>query len=119
MPPKTYESINEWLGAMDRALVMADRLFVDYRQRDAIGLILDQLTKIRALELELNPSIAIVQCKSCGADIYWGLTVNGKRCPYNTIGGRPTKESHFSTCPSASEHSKKQRRATNGNGNHH
>lgn len=115
MPPKTYESIGAWLDAMDRALVMANTLFVDYRQRDAIGLILDQLVKIRELERDLNPPITIVQCKSCGADIYWGLTVNGRRCPYNTIGGRPTKESHFSTCPSASEHSKKRRATTNGN----
>lgn len=117
MPPKTYESIGAWLDAMDRALVMADRLFVDYRQREALGQIYDRLVAIRELDRAINPSIAIVQCQSCKAPIYWGLTANGKRCPYNVIEGRATNESHFKTCPNSSDHSKK-RRATNANGNH-
>ena len=35
-------------------------------------------------------------CRSCGAPITWGLTKNGKRCPFNADGA-----SHFGTCPQA------------------
>lgn len=41
----------------------------------------------------------IERCKSCGAAIVWGVTKNGKRCPYNVVGMQATEQSHFETCP--------------------
>jgi hypothetical protein len=43
------------------------------------------------------------KCKSCEADIYWGKTAAGKANPYDW----GTEASHFTTCPNASQHSKK------------
>ncbi len=40
-------------------------------------------------------------CRSCGAPIWWGLTRNGKPCPYDIVDGEPTETSHFTTCPDA------------------
>jgi hypothetical protein len=45
----------------------------------------------------------MAKCKSCGAEIYWEKTANGKLCPYDFL----TKESHFKTCPQATKWSKK------------
>lgn len=46
-------------------------------------------------------------CKSCRAQMWWGYTINGKRCPYNFTNGVFTNESHFATCPAAKAHSKR------------
>jgi len=47
-------------------------------------------------------------CRSCGADVYWGVTEQGKRCPYNVdADGQATTESHFRTCPQAGAWSRK------------
>ena len=67
------------------------------------------------------------QCRSCGADIIWVETVNGKRMP---VDAKPEKRfvlsvadgeasiatikdtyvSHFATCPNASKHRKTYRK---------
>jgi hypothetical protein len=70
------------------------------------------------------------QCRSCGADIAWALTTNGKRIPVDVepaengnirlrrVAGqvladvvkpgseRPLRVSHFATCPDAARHRK-------------
>jgi ssDNA-binding Zn-finger/Zn-ribbon topoisomerase 1 len=54
-----------------------------------------------------SPVAEVKQCRSCGADVVWGYTVNGKRCPFNVDEtGRPTQQSHFETCPQARSWSK-------------
>jgi hypothetical protein len=40
-------------------------------------------------------------CRSCGAEIWWGKTAAGKRCPFDIAEGKHTAVSHFSTCPQA------------------
>lgn len=50
---------------------------------------------------------SIESCRSCGVPIHFGLTLQGKPCPYNVINGVVTKESHFATCPDARTWSKK------------
>ncbi len=40
-------------------------------------------------------------CSSCMETIYWIVTKNGKRAPYN-----PDGTSHFATCPNADAHRK-------------
>jgi ssDNA-binding Zn-finger/Zn-ribbon topoisomerase 1 len=47
------------------------------------------------------PAVRIEACRSCGAPIVWGKTAQGKACPFNVVGGQPTEESHFKTCPQA------------------
>ncbi len=42
--------------------------------------------------IDVQPS----KCRSCQAEVLWGLTANGKRCPYDSNG-----ESHFRSCPDA------------------
>jgi hypothetical protein len=49
----------------------------------------------------------VMRCRSCGADVYMGLTAKGKRCPFNVVDGEATTESHFRTCPQAGSWSKK------------
>lgn len=44
-------------------------------------------------------------CRSCHAEIAWGLTAKGKRMPYNLDGS-----SHFGTCPEAAQWSRKNQR---------
>lgn len=56
---------------------------------------------------EPAPVIQIKHCQSCGAEISWGFTPKGKRCPFNVVDGRPTQQSHFETCPDAGEWSKR------------
>jgi hypothetical protein len=48
---------------------------------------------------------ALVQfCRVCFQAIYFGYTVNGKRCPYDlNEQGEPTEISHFTTCPKVRE----------------
>lgn len=59
-------------------------------------------------------------CRSCGAEIVWGETREGRRMPLNPAQKRfvfglktgrllsmNTYESHFATCPDAAEHRKK------------
>jgi hypothetical protein len=55
-----------------------------------------------------------VQCSSCGADIVWFRTKNGKRMPVDESSMQPNDAehqldlkrhiSHFSTCPDADKH---------------
>ena len=49
-------------------------------------------------------------CRSCGAQVYWGETKNGKLCPYNIVDGEATTESHFGSCPQATAWSKKKKK---------
>lgn len=50
------------------------------------------------------------RCQSCHALIWWGTTVNGKRCPYDyDVEQRATNTAHFATCPQARQWSKKGR----------
>ena len=54
------------------------------------------------------------QCSSCGADIVWFRTKNGKRMPVDESTTKPTDaehqldlsrhKSHFATCPNADQH---------------
>lgn len=49
----------------------------------------------------------IVPCKKCGASIGFGVTLSGKRMPFDV--NDPAHTSHFGTCPYAGEfrHTKK------------
>jgi hypothetical protein len=69
----------------------------------------------------------VSRCKSCGAEIIWAVTTNGRRIPLDAepevdapglfrieIGGPPPGAfavrklytSHFATCPNADQHRK-------------
>lgn len=64
----------------------------------------------------------MTNCKTCGAEIVWGVTINDKRVPLDppekrfvhigdTLGAplvqvQDTWLSHFATCPQADEHRK-------------
>ena len=59
------------------------------------------------------PKNNIAKCKSCGADIVWLKTQNGKNCPvdagsvpegYQGTYDRTAMVSHFETCPNADQH---------------
>ena len=62
----------------------------------------------------------IRKCKSCGAQILWANTANGKRAPLDYPGEKrmviendvavfkPTYTSHFATCPHAREHRRRE-----------
>lgn len=54
----------------------------------------------------------VERCRSCQAPVWWGLTKNGKRCPfdYDLVTGQPTETSHFTTCPQARTWTKRQPR---------
>lgn len=65
--------------------------------------------------------IGITKCRSCGALIWWGVTLAGKRCRFNVeISGidretlKPVYEqttvSHFSSCPDARSWTKGKKR---------
>lgn len=55
-----------------------------------------------------------VRCSSCGAEIVWFRTKNGKRMPVDEASTRPTDRedqldltrhvTHFRTCPNADQH---------------
>ena len=63
------------------------------------------------------------KCKSCGAEIVWGITEKGKSIPLDATPEQrfialadllpyklrlvPTYQTHFVTCPYAKEHRKK------------
>lgn len=50
----------------------------------------------------------IVLCKSCGAEIVWGVTAGGNRaCPADSEQVDGKYFSHFETCRFAGRHSKK------------
>ena len=61
---------------------------------------------------ELWPKRQTSQCRSCGAEIFWLKTVNGKNMPVNPLEVLPDDSlfdhkrhiSHFATCPSAKAH---------------
>jgi ssDNA-binding Zn-finger/Zn-ribbon topoisomerase 1 len=54
------------------------------------------------------PVPQVKRCRSCGADVVWGYTLKGARCPFNVdADGRPTQQSHFETCPQARTWSKR------------
>ena len=41
-------------------------------------------------------------CRSCGADLYWCVTQNGKKIPVDVPAGQETiTVSHFATCPNS------------------
>lgn len=61
----------------------------------------------------------MAQCRTCKAEIIWGLTANGKRVPVNppekrfVMGAQglevqDTWLNHFATCPQADQHRKKE-----------
>ena len=66
-----------------------------------------------AVGIPFNPDNKIVQCDSCDAPIQWGVTDNGKRCPFSlqllvkAKDGRYMIGSHFLDCPDARKHSRK------------
>lgn len=53
----------------------------------------------------------VARCRSCSAPVWWGTTAAGKSCPFNydLVTATATRESHFRTCPQASQHSKRSR----------
>ena len=63
-------------------------------------------TKVES-DVSSSPTAPMTTCRSCGAPIVWGLTKNGKPCPFNVKTGIPTTESHFATCPDAKDWSTK------------
>ena len=60
----------------------------------------------------------MAQCRTCKAEIGWGLTVNGKRVPLDPPENRFVEDengrleirqtwlNHFATCPQADQHRK-------------
>jgi hypothetical protein len=68
--------------------------------------------------------VSTATCRSCGADIIWVVSTNGKRMPLDALAQmrfvlssagdgtppeaqlRETYVSHFSTCPNADKHRK-------------
>ena len=62
--------------------------------------------KNATIVLDSGAEVTIINagtCKSCGEDIYWCETVNGKRMPVN----EDMKTSHFATCKQANQWRKK------------
>lgn len=57
-----------------------------------------------------EPDITISHCRSCRAEIVWGVTAAGKSCPYTVVDGKATTESHFITCPDRRTWRKTERR---------
>jgi hypothetical protein len=57
-----------------------------------------------AVEPDTDPNAGreAAVCRSCAAEIWWGETANGKKCPFDADG-----RSHFATCPQARQHSRK------------
>lgn len=51
---------------------------------------------------EIPQGANLSKCRSCKADIYWGLTDNNKNVPLNLDG-----TSHYTTCPDAKKWSLK------------
>ena len=49
----------------------------------------------------------VVTCRSCGAEMYFGVTAKGRRCPFDIQDGEPTETSHFTSCPQARAWSRK------------
>ncbi len=61
------------------------------------------------------------KCRSCGADVVFVETANGKRPPFNPVPMADTKgvlqpagATHFATCPAAEEWKGKAKVASNG-----
>jgi hypothetical protein len=46
---------------------------------------------------------SVLPCRVCGKPVYFSLTENGKRCPYDLVDGRPTRTSHFTSCANVRE----------------
>ena len=63
----------------------------------------------------MNKEKKIVECKSCGADMVWLITKNGKRIPVDAdtvVAGEEifdpdSMTTHFETCPDAKKWRKK------------
>lgn len=62
------------------------------------------------------------ECKSCGKKMHWGTTPEGKKIPLDAVAPvyhlaedgtahrlHDAHVTHFATCPSASQHSKKKK----------
>lgn len=62
----------------------------------------------RRIEVQVTRPV-VVLCKSCGADIVWGKTQNGRACPADARPVAGKYYSHFETCPNAQRHSTKLR----------
>lgn len=59
------------------------------------------------LQVEVDPFATIQRCRSCGAPVWWGKTAAGKWNPFDVVDGERTRVTHFSTCPQASQWSKR------------
>jgi len=60
----------------------------------------EAMTDGRVLEgVEIDETATIQACRSCGKPVWWGVTKNGKACPFDVIGRERTAQTHFSTCP--------------------
>lgn len=57
------------------------------------------------------------QCRSCGAEIVFGYTAAGKRCPYDFVDGQVTSTSHFATCDNPKRFSSTARKCARADGN--
>jgi hypothetical protein len=58
-----------------------------------VTLVYDQRRKVHT---------SVLACRSCGHAVYFSLSRNGKRTPYDVDDkGQPTDTSHFQTCPDA------------------
>lgn len=51
----------------------------------------------------------IVTCSKCNAQIFWILTANNKKMPVNWMEDPNERESHFATCPFASQFRRKKK----------
>lgn len=62
----------------------------------------------RQVIVTIDPEATIKFCKSCGAPIIWGTTMTHRKpCPADVYPINGQHFSHFETCPSASQHTKK------------
>ena len=60
----------------------------------------------RELPIEVDLAAPIAKCRFCGRTIWWGLTQNGKRNPFDVVASgtdetrevRRTSTTHWSTC---------------------
>jgi hypothetical protein len=46
-------------------------------------------------------------CKVCPAELWFGYTKDGRRCPFDVVDGVKTTITHFSTCPGVRQFEKK------------
>lgn len=89
-------------------------------EADKLKAAADERRKADATAKGLPPDCRVDRCRSCGAEIVWATTENGKAAPFDLkiTGGQyiidaagvahhvRTRVSHWATCPKADQHRK-------------